>query len=126
VLVLGNNIDLIISRETIHQREDFTSNTIVNNLVDEGGRKFVLRTCFVNIPIINAHTNCAFFLVYRDKIGNPVSESHRVNKSIVEKFLNFKLDSSCFTWVDWMKALLDGLSVGVCLDLMYHNVRVNI
>jgi hypothetical protein len=124
-LVLGNNIDLIISRETIHQREDFTFGTIVDDLVDEGGRKVVFRTSFVNIPIINTHADCALLLVDWDEIENPISESHRVNKARFEKFLDFNLDSGRFTWVDRMKALLDGFSVWVCLDLIYHNVRVN-
>ena len=125
MLLLGNNVDLIISRETIHEREDFTSGAIVDNLIDEGGRKVVFGTTFVDIPIINAYTNGALFLVNRDKIGNPVCESHRINKSGFKKFLDFKLDSSRFTWVNWMKALPNGFSVWVCLDLMYHNVGVN-
>jgi hypothetical protein len=124
-LVCGNDLDLIISRETIHEREDFTSGTIVDDLDDEGGRKVVFSTCFLNIPIINAHADCALFLVDQDKIRNPVSESHRVNKVGFEKFLESKLDGGFFTWVDQMKALLDGFSIWVCLDLTYHNVRVN-
>jgi hypothetical protein len=104
VLVCGTDIDLIISRETIHQREDFTSVTIVDDMVDEGGRKVFFRTCFVNIPIIKAHTDCALFLVDQDKIGNLVSESNWVNKANFENFLDFNLDSGRFTWVDRTKA----------------------
>ena len=54
MLVCRYNIDLIISEETIHQREYFTSSTIVDDLVNEGGRKFVFRTSFINVSIINA------------------------------------------------------------------------
>jgi hypothetical protein len=100
VLILRNNIDLIISGETIHQREDFTSSAIIDNLIDEGGRKVVFRTSFVNIPIINTYVDCALFLVNQDKIGNPVSEGHWVNKAGFEKFLDFKLNNSLFTWVN--------------------------
>ena len=100
MLVCGYDIYLIISIETIHQREYFTFGTIIDDLVNEGGRKVVFRTSFVNIPIINAHEDCALFLVDWDKIGNPISESHWVNKASFEKFLDFKLDSSFFTWVD--------------------------
>jgi hypothetical protein len=125
VLILRNNINLIIYEETIHQREDFSSSTIVDNLVDKGGRKVIFRTSFVNIPIIHAYADCALFLFYRDNIGNPVSEGHRVNKANFENFLDFKPDSNHFTWVNWTKALLDGFSVWVCLNFMYHNVRVD-
>jgi hypothetical protein len=125
MLILGNNVDLIIPGETIHEREDFAFDVIVDNLIDEAGRKVVFGTIFVDIPIIYAYTNCSLFLVDRDKIGNLVSEGHRINKAIFEKFLDFGLDSRFFTWVNWTKAFLDGFSIGVCLDLMYRNLRVN-
>jgi hypothetical protein len=54
---------------------------IVDNLIDEGGRKVVFGTRFIDIPIINAYMNGALFLVNWDKIGNPVCESHRINKA---------------------------------------------
>jgi hypothetical protein len=73
VLVYRYDIDLIISEETIHQREYFIYGTIVDNLVNEGGRKVVFRTSFINVPIINSHVDRTFFLVKRNKIGNPVS-----------------------------------------------------
>jgi hypothetical protein len=80
MLILGNYVDLIISGETIHEREDFTSDAVIDNLIDEGGRKVVLWKIFVDIPIVNAYMNRTLFLVNRDKIGNPVCESHRINK----------------------------------------------
>jgi hypothetical protein len=125
MLILGNNVDLIIPGETIHEREDFTFGTIIDNLIDKGGRKVVFGTSFVDIPIINTYMNGALFLINWDKIGNPVYESHQINKAGVEKFLDFELDSSRFTWVNWMKAFPDGFSIGVCIYLMYHNLRVN-
>ena len=32
MLILGNNVDLIISRETIHEGEDFTSDEVIENV----------------------------------------------------------------------------------------------
>ena len=125
MLILGNNVDLIIAGETIHEREDFTSGAVIDNLIDERGRKVVFWTSFIDIPIINTYMNRTLFLVNWDKIGNPVYESHRINKSGFQKFLDFELDSSRFTWVNWMKAFLNRFSVKVCLDLMYHNVGVD-
>jgi hypothetical protein len=125
MLILGNNVDLIIPIEAIHQREDFTSGAIVENLIDKRGRKVVFGTGFVDIPIINAYMDCALFLVDQDKIRNLVSEGHRVNKVGFEKFLDSELDSSRFTWVNWPKALSDVFIVGVCIDLMYNNVGVD-
>ena len=81
MLILRSNVNLIIARETIHEREDFTSDAIIDNLIDEGGRKVVFQRSFVNIPIIKTYTNSASFLVNRDRIGNPVCKSHQINKA---------------------------------------------
>ena len=51
MLILENNVDLIIPRETIHEREYFTASVVIDNLIDEGGRKVVFGTSFVDIPI---------------------------------------------------------------------------
>jgi hypothetical protein len=125
MLILGNNVDLIISGETIHEREDFTSGTIIDDLIDKRGGKVVFWTSFVDIPIINRYMNGALFLVNQDKIGKPVCESHRINKDGFQKFLDFEFDSSRCTWVNWVKELLDGFSIKVCLDFMYQNLRVD-
>jgi len=73
VLVRGNNVDMIISRVTIHQGEDFSSGTVIDDLVDKVGRKVVFRTNFFNVPIINTHADGALFLVNWNKIRNPVN-----------------------------------------------------
>ena len=91
MLILGNNVDLIILGETIHERENFTSGAVIDNLIDERGRKVVFWTSFVDIPIINTYMNGALFLVTWDKIGNPVYESHQINKVGFKKFLDFEL-----------------------------------
>jgi hypothetical protein len=93
MLVLGSDVNLIIAGETIHEREDFTSGTVINNLVDERGWKVVFWTGFVNIPIINTYTNTATFLIDRNRVGNPFCQSHGINKAGFEKFFNLKFDS---------------------------------
>jgi hypothetical protein len=125
LLVLGSNVYLIIAGETIYEREDFTFGIVIDNLVDERGRKFVFGTSFVNIPIINTYTNTATFLVNQDMIRNPFCKSHQINKAGFEFFFNFELYSSRFAWVNWTKTLLDRFSSEVGLNLMYNNSRVN-
>ena len=61
--VLRSDVNLIIAGETIHEREDFTSDAIIDNLIDERGRKVVFWTSFIDIPIINAYRNGDLFLV---------------------------------------------------------------
>lgn len=47
------------------------SDARVDNLIDEGGGKFFLRTCLVEIMEISAYSNDFLFLVAWDRIGNP-------------------------------------------------------
>src|ERR1700722_16654553 len=57
VLVLRSDVDLIIAGKSIHKRKDFAAGTVIDNLIDERGRKIVLGTSFVNIPIIYKNAN---------------------------------------------------------------------
>ena len=89
VLVSWEYIDLIISREAVHKREDFTASTIINDLVDEWCGIVVLGTSAIDIPIINAYSDSALFFSHGDNIRDPINERDRVNKPSFKKFFNF-------------------------------------
>jgi hypothetical protein len=125
MLICRKNIDLIIAGETVHQGEYFTLGTVVNNLVNERGWIIVFGTSFVYIPIIYTNTDRALFLVNRNKIGHPINQSHRIDKASFKKFFNFKLNSSSFTWMYWVKSLSNGFSIWVSINLMHNNIRIN-
>jgi hypothetical protein len=63
VLVLRSDVDLIIARKSIHERKDFVAGTVIDNLIDERGRKIVLRTSLVDIPIIYTNANTTTFFI---------------------------------------------------------------
>jgi hypothetical protein len=125
VLIHGKNINLIIARETIHQGEDLTSGTFVNDLVNERGGIIFFRTRFIYIPIIYAHVNRSLFIIHWNKIGYPISQSHKIDKANFKNFFNFKLDSSRFTWMEWVKSLLNRFNVWICLNILHHDIRIN-
>ena len=73
VLVVGQYVDLVVTGETVHKREDFTTGTIIDNLIDEGSWIVVLWTCFVQIPIIDTHSNGSLFFRNGYDVGYPFS-----------------------------------------------------
>jgi hypothetical protein len=109
----------------VNQGEDFTPSIVVNDLDDERGRIIVLRTRFIDIPIIYTNTDRTLFLIHRNKIGYPISQSQRIDKVSFKKFFNFKIDSNDFTWMDWEKSLLNRFSIWICLNLMHNDIKIN-
>jgi hypothetical protein len=65
VLVFRFDLDLIISQKTIHERKGFTTDTFINDLVDEWCRKIIFWTCFVQITKFSTYTNRALFFIDR-------------------------------------------------------------
>lgn len=49
------DVDLVITRKTIHKGKDLTPGTFINDLINEGSRIVVFRTGTIEISII--HTN---------------------------------------------------------------------
>ena len=72
---------MIVAREAIHKGEDFSSSTIIDNLVDEWCGVIVLGTSAIDIPIINAYSDSALFLIDKYYIGDPIHEGDGVNKT---------------------------------------------
>jgi hypothetical protein len=125
MLVLRSDIDLIIAGKSIHEGKDFTTGTVIDDLVNERGWKIVLWTSFVDIPIINTNAYTTTFLINRYGVGNPFCQCHGVNKTGFKKFFNFKFNGCRFTWMDRTEALPDWFSSGVCLNFMNNDSRVN-
>jgi hypothetical protein len=65
VLVFRFDLDLIISRKTIHEQKGFTTGTFINDLVNEWGWKIIFWTCLVQIMEIGTYTNRALFFIDR-------------------------------------------------------------
>ena len=64
-------LDLVISRETIHEREGIVSRENVDNLVDEWVRVIFLWTGFVQITKIGTNAYGALFFHDGSMVGNP-------------------------------------------------------
>ena len=67
------DIDLIVAGKSIHERKDFTSSIIVNNLVNKWSRIVVFWTSMIDILIIDTHSNDSLLFHDMNDIGNPFS-----------------------------------------------------
>jgi hypothetical protein len=57
------DLDLIVPEELFHEGEDIMINTFINHLVDEGGRKFIFGTSFVEIMEVSANIDGALLFI---------------------------------------------------------------
>jgi len=99
-LIHWENVDLIISGENIHEWIDFTTNTVINNLVNEWGQIIFLQTSAINISIIDAYTDCAMFLHDRDNMKYPINERNKVDETSMKDFFNFTLYLVSLLWMN--------------------------
>lgn len=121
LLIFWENFNLIVSGETIHKGKNFTTGTIINDLVDKSGRVIVLRTCLIKIPIINTNLDSTSFLSNGHGIGNPFHQRYRINKTNFQQFLYLCLDCRSFLWMNWLESLSNRLSSRVGLNFVNHN-----
>ena len=71
ILIGGVNLNLIITRESIHKGESLVASTVVNNLIDERHWKVVFGTCLIEIAKVCANADSSLFFVNRYRVGNP-------------------------------------------------------
>jgi hypothetical protein len=75
---------LIIARELIHEREEFSSGENIHILINEWGGEIILRTSLVKVPIINTYLDHAFLFGYEHDIGDPFCKRHEIDETNVQ------------------------------------------
>jgi hypothetical protein len=71
ILICRMCLDLIVTREPIHEGQSLMTGIVINHLVDERGWKVVFGTSMVEITKVGADANRALFFVNGDWVGNP-------------------------------------------------------
>jgi hypothetical protein len=79
ILICWMYLDLIVAEEPIHKGQCLMADTVINNLVDERGWKFVFGTSMVEIMKFCADVNSALFFFNGDGVGYPRSVHNGVN-----------------------------------------------
>jgi hypothetical protein len=65
------DLDLIITREIIHEGQILMACAVVGNLIDERRWKVVFGTCVIEIEKVRANVDSALFFVNKYRFGNP-------------------------------------------------------
>ena len=63
MLVLGFDLDLIVSRKAIHKGKYLTSRTLIQNLINKWCGKIILRTGTLQVMEISAYTDRSLLLI---------------------------------------------------------------
>ena len=62
------DLNLIISRKTVNEREYLTSHTLIQNLINKRCGKIILRTGAIQVTEISAYTDHSLFLINQNRI----------------------------------------------------------
>jgi hypothetical protein len=65
------NLNLVVARETIHERQILMDDTIIDNLVDKGSWKIVFGIGMIEIVKVCTDTDSALVFVNSDGVGDP-------------------------------------------------------
>jgi hypothetical protein len=68
VLVSWVNLNLVVARESIHERQILVVGTIIDNFVDKGCGKVVFGTCMIEVTKVHTDTDSALFFDNRDEV----------------------------------------------------------
>jgi hypothetical protein len=71
VLILGFNLNLIISLKSVHKIKYFTFCTLVEILNNERCGEVVFRTGLVQVTEILLYIDGSLFLIYKNEVGYP-------------------------------------------------------
>ena len=81
VLIFGLDLDLVISRESIHKREDLISRIVIQYLINEWHGIIVFKTCLIQISKISTDPYFSFLLIHCNWVRNPLYQRDRVYKA---------------------------------------------
>jgi hypothetical protein len=71
VLIGKVNLDLVVTRETVHEGQSLVTCAIIDYLVDEGCWKVVFGIGMIEVTKVHIDTDSALFFVNKDRVGDP-------------------------------------------------------
>jgi len=86
------DINLVLSRETIHRSKFFTSGTLFDNLINKSGGMIVLRICLVHISKVYTQKNGPLIFANRYKVRKLLSQGDQVDEANFDHLLHLFLD----------------------------------
>jgi len=83
-MVVGINLYLIVSRETIHERKYLTACTFIKNLINKWGGEIILWTRLIQIMEVHTYMNRSLLFVDWNGIQKPLSQLDGVEETDFE------------------------------------------
>ena len=84
MLILGFDLNLIISRKTIHEGEYLTSCTLIQNIINEWCGKVIFWMFLIQVSKVSAYPDGSLLLIYQNGVGYPFSQGNHIDKPILE------------------------------------------
>ena len=70
--VFGCHLDLIVTREIIHEGKDLVLCSVINQNINVGERKVILEDFPFQISVVHTHPYLPVFFRHRDYVSNPL------------------------------------------------------
>ena len=74
---------------------------------------------------ISVYIHRSLLVINQNGIWNPLHQGNKIDKIGFQQFLYLCLNHGCFPRIHRTQALLNRLSIGISLNLMFNNVRVD-
>ena len=115
---------LVIARETIHKGEHFGLSSTVNKHINMRQWEVIFWTGFIQISVINTHSNFPIFLWYWYDVGNPLRIFSCHEETRINLLLHLSLDLKSHVWTRPSQFLFDRRTFRSCRYPMFHNLGI--
>ena len=90
VLIFFADMDLVITRKTIHEGKYFVASTRINDLVNEWSGKVVFGKFQIQVTKFSTDVNGTLFFVDRNRVRNPSVICNGIYETFFTHFLNLR------------------------------------
>ena len=121
VMVFFPDLDLVISRKTVHEGKCFMSGECIDDLIDEGCGEVIFGTCPVEVAEVCANENGTLFFIHGNRIRNPSCVCNGINEAGCAQLLYLSFHRSHFGWMDGTLLLADRCHIRQCVNVVFHD-----
>ena len=83
MLVLGFDLDLIVSGKAIHKGKYLASHTLIQNLINKCCGEIIIRRSTIQVTKINAYADRSLLLVNRNGVCHPLRQGDGIDKTSI-------------------------------------------
>ena len=121
VTIFFLDLDLVISRKSVHEGKDLMSSACIDHMIDEGCWEVIFGTHPIHIMEVCAHADGTLFFIHENRIRNPSCACNGINESGCVQLLYLSFHRSHFGWMDGPLLLVDGCHIRPCVNVVFHD-----